>query len=108
MTTLTSAHAATTYPVGGSIANQSGLCVAWGKYNLTSALVQNDIVQMCRVPAGATIIGGYFQAKDLDTGTEAMDLDVGWADNGTDGASSAGLLNGGTMDGDAVNFVRPE
>jgi hypothetical protein len=39
------------------------------------------------VPAGATVIGGFFQGADIDTGTETLDIDIGWASNGTDAAT---------------------
>ena len=61
---------------------------------------------MCKVPAGATILGGMLYADDLDTGSEALDMDVGWAANGGtgtyDSADPDGLGNLGTWTGDTV------
>lgn len=107
MATLTAARAASTFPVA-SAATKGVLQVAWGTYTLTAALTANDIIEFCRVPKGATIIGGYVQAKDIDTGTEAFDFDIGWAGNGTEAADPDGLGNLGQWDGDAVAFLRPE
>ena len=55
-----------------------------------------------RVPAGATVIGGYVQATDIDTNaTEEFDFDLGWAGNGTDAADPDGFGNFDVLTGDA-------
>ena len=107
MATLTGPRAAATFPVPSIPATQGVLGVAWGYYNATSALAQNDVIEFCKVPAGATVIGGYFQAADIDTGTEALDIDIGWAANGTDAADTDGFGNLGVLDGDVVSQFRP-
>jgi len=102
--TLTATRAAAGFPVfkptGAGL-----LCVAYGTYEVAANVEDGDIFEMCKVPAGATIVGGYFYADDLDTGTEALDLDVGWAANGGSGdfdsADPDGLGNLGTLTGDA-------
>jgi hypothetical protein len=97
--TLTATRAASTFP----ITDYSGAGVvqcAWGTYAVAANVEDGDIFEMCRVPAGATIVGGYFSAEDLDTGAEALDLMVGWAANGTDAADPNGLLLAGVKTGD--------
>jgi hypothetical protein len=106
MATLTGSHAAASYPVGGA-GQANVLHVAWGEYTLAANPSQNDVIEFCKVPAGATVIGGFLQGADIDTGTEAFDLDIGWASNGTDNADTDGFGNFGVMDGDAVSQFRP-
>lgn len=106
MATLTGPHAAASYPVGGpGPANM--LHVAWGTYTLAANPTANDVIRFCKVPAGATVIGGWFTGADIDTGTEALDIDIGWEANGVDSADTDGFGNFGTLDGDAVSMLRP-
>jgi hypothetical protein len=77
------------------------LKVATGTYEIASALSQNDIIQFCKVPAGAVVVGGWLMGDDLDTGTEALEIDIGWTDD-TDG-----FLNSGVITGDATTDVKP-
>ena len=79
-----------------------------GVFTITTALAQDDVVKMVRLPAGVTVLGGIFQANDIDTGTEALDIDVGWAANGVDNADPDGFGNFGTMTGDVIGEFRPE
>jgi hypothetical protein len=106
MATLTGSHAAASYPTGGA-GQANVLHVAWGTYTLAVNPTSGDVIEFCKVPAGATVIGGFFQGADIDTGTEALDIDIGWASNGTDGADTDGFGNLGTLDGDAVSMFRP-
>jgi hypothetical protein len=107
MATLTGTKAATTAPVPGLPVPNGVLGVAWGIYNFASAASAADIVNICKVPAGATVIGGFLQGADIDTGTDTLDLDVGWAANGTDSADPDGFGNFGVLSGDAVSEFRP-
>lgn len=76
--------------------------VAWGVYSLTANPTATDIIEFCRVPAGATVIGGFVQAADLDTNlTEELDFDIGWAANGDEVADPDGFGNFGVQTGDA-------
>lgn len=107
MATLTGPRAAASFPVPG-LPDQGSLGVAWGYYSVASNPTAADIVEMCKLPAGATVIGGFMQASDLDTnGTETLDLDCGWASNGTDAADPDGFGNFGVLTGDAVAEFRP-
>lgn len=99
MATLTGSRAASTFPVGGA-GQANVLHVAWGTYNLTANPTAADVIEFCKVPAGATVIGGYFQGADIDTGTEELDIDIGWAANGTDAADPDGFGNLGVLTGD--------
>lgn len=58
------------------------LLVKYGQYDIAANVEDGDIFEMCKVPAGALVVGGEFWSEDLDTGTEALDMDVGWAANG--------------------------
>lgn len=80
-----------------------GVCKAVGVFTITTALAQDDVIQMVRIPAGATVIGGYVRATDIDTGTEALDIDVGWAANGVETADEDGFGNLGVWTGDSNN-----
>lgn len=107
MATLTGPRAAANFPVPG-LPEQGCLGVAWGYYNVASAPSAADIIELCKLPAGATVIGGYVQAADLDSNaTETLDLDCGWAANGTDVADPDGFGNFGVLTGDAVAEFRP-
>ena len=89
-----------TAPVAGKATEAGVLQVAYGLYNLAANPSQNDVIEFCKVPAGATIIGGFLQGADIDTGIETFDIDIGWADNGADGADTDGLGNMGVLTGD--------
>lgn len=103
MTVLTATRAASTFPAFK--ASGAGLlCAAYGTYTLAANPTAADTSKMCKVPAGAVILGGNFYAADIDTGTEALDIDVGWAANGGTGTYDAadpdGLGNFGVITGD--------
>lgn len=104
MATYTADAAKSTTAVPGHGWARNVKC-AYGEFNIATALAQNDIVQMCRVPAGARVIGGQVIMDDIDTGTEALDLDLGWPANGGSGtwdsADSDGFGNFGVITGDA-------
>lgn len=101
--TLTSDQAAATAPVfkaGGNV-----VCAAYGTYTIGAVVEDGDIFEMCKVPAGSRLLGGFFYGDDIDTGTEALDMDIGWAANGGSGTYDAadpdGLGNLGVLTGDA-------
>jgi len=101
MATFTGTRAISTFPVS-SAANQGVLQVAWGIYNIATNPTAADIIEFCRVPAGATVIGGFVQAVDIDTNaTETFDMDVGWAAYGAEVADPDGFGNFGVQTGDA-------
>lgn len=84
------------------------LKVAVGSLELGTALAQDDVLQFCRLPAGAVVVGGHLMGDDIDTGTETLDIDIGWAANGTESADPDGFGNFGVITGDAVTGIKPE
>jgi len=102
--TLTAVRGAAGFPIA-SFAGAGVLQCAYGTYTIPAVVEDGDIFEMCWVPAGAIIVGGYFYGADIDTGTEALDMDIGWAANGGSGtydtADPDGLGNLGTLTGDA-------
>lgn len=107
--TTTETRGATTYPLPGPAGHAGSLKVAIGWHDFASGDDEaGDVFRICSVPAGATVIGGYLQGKDLDTGTEALDIDVGWIANGVEALDADGFGNLGLLSGDAVTDVRPE
>jgi hypothetical protein len=111
MATLTAARAAATFPVT-AFAGAGVLQVAYGSYTLAANPTAADIIQFCKVPAGATVIGGWLRGEDIDTGTEELDIDIGWAANGGTGVGATadpdGFGNFGVITGDAVTELKPE
>jgi hypothetical protein len=104
MATTTGTRAAAGFPE--FTPNGSGyLCAAYGHAAITSNPSAADIFKLCKIPGGAVVLGGYFWTSDIDTGTEALDIDVGWADNGAEVADPDGLVNSGVLAGDAVTDV---
>lgn len=104
MANLNATRGASTFPVyNGTYGN---VRVAYGTYAVADDPAPNDTYTMCRLPAGAVVLGGNMYAADLDTnGTETLDLDVGWTANGGSGtydaADADGLGNFGVITGDA-------
>lgn len=108
MATFTATRAGSTLPVfrpsGAGI-----MCAAYGVIEVAANPVANDVYEMCRLPKGAVVVGGWVRSDDLDTNaTETLDLDVGWAANGTDAADSDGFGNLGVMGTDTVAGIKPE
>jgi hypothetical protein len=87
------------FPVAG-YGGAGDLKIAWGTHNIGSAVAQNDVISFCRTPKGATIIGGWVIGQDIDTGTEALDFDAGYAANGVDSADTDAWGNFGVVTGD--------
>lgn len=108
MTTFTAARAASTFPVYKA-PGSGNMAVAYGVLEVAANPVASDVYQMCRVPKGAVVVGGYVYSDDLDTNaTETLDLDIGWAANGVDAADPDGLGNLGSMGTDTVAGIKPE
>lgn len=108
MTTFTATRAASTYPVAKPTCGGS-LAVAYGTIEVAANPVADDVYQMCRIPAGAVVVGGRVYSDDLDTNaTETLDLDVGWAANGVEAADPDGFGNLGVFTTDTVAGIKPE
>jgi hypothetical protein len=99
MATTTGTRAAASFPaMTGGAAN---LLVAWGSQAWSAEQAAADIWVACKVPAGATVIGGYLQCTDMDTdATETIDIDVGYAANGDVVADPDAFGNFGVQTGD--------
>lgn len=69
-----------------------------GIYDLTAALVVNDTIDMCKLPAGMTIDDLIISTDDLDTGgTPAIVLDVGLYDDIGSTSSQTAFITGSTI-----------
>lgn len=105
--TLSSTRSASTFPVFK--ASGAGLVSAsWGSYAVAANVEDGDIFEMSRTPKGAVVIDGNLRADDMDTGTETLDMDIGWAANGSDAADPDGFGNLGVWTADAVTDIKPE
>lgn len=108
MTTFTAARAASTFPVTKP-STAGVVCAAYGAIAVAVNPVAADIYELCRVPAGAVVLGGILYSGDMDTNaTETLNLSLGWEDNGVDGASAAGLGLFGVMGTDTVAGIKAE
>lgn len=85
--TVQSAQVSAAKPVAGH-GFAGNLKVAYGTYNIGSAVAQNDVIEMCRTPKGAVVLDVVIFGQDIDTGTEAMDFDAGYSANGVDAADT--------------------
>lgn len=116
-TSFSTARAASTFPYyagmgGGSINAAYGSVTFDTDVTLAAALT----VTMCHVPAGAVVLGGCVMGADIDTGTEALDFDLGWvtgtaptchAGTTLDATDTDGFGNLGVMSGDAITELKP-
>jgi hypothetical protein len=112
MATLTATRASSTLGVFQPMGS-GAVAAAYGSYDFAANPTAADIVQLCRVPAGAVILGGWMRLEDIDSNaTETVDIDIGWAANGGSGTYDAvdadGLGNFGVRTGDAVTDYLPE
>lgn len=131
MATFTGSRAYGSFPAPGLGSASGGLDID-GFINIAANPADGDIYTLAKIPAHCLIFGGWFAGDDIDTGVEALDIDLGWAANGltsavtttrNDGdiytdvgnaASVAGFVNSGILSGDAVTdliaagkFYRP-
>lgn len=90
------------------------------KYEIAANVEDGDIFELGYLPKNVMVCGCVFVCDDIDTGTEALDMDVGWAANGggsatyTDpdtgvtytnsgaNASATGFSNAGVLTGDGI------
>src|ERR1043166_2034139 len=89
-------------PVGSGI-----VCAAIGTYEIAPNPTANDVIRFCKVPRGAIVFAGWLTGDDIDTGTEALDIDIGWEANGSDVADTDGFGNMGVLNGATVTNVIP-
>jgi hypothetical protein len=96
--TFTFDQAAAGYPLISS----PNLMVARGTKTFAVAPVINDVWEMCKIPAGHTLLKMDLFGADLDTGTEALEIDIGIS------GSTAKYLDSGVITGDAITGIKPE
>lgn len=97
MATVSAARASATLPVPGT----GALRVAHGTYEHASNLAAATLIEYCRVPAGAVVVGGWWGGDDLDTNSsEEINITIGWAANGVEAADADGFGDLGVMTGD--------
>lgn len=107
MATLYGHRGADSFPVpqavGGGILN-----VHWSTYTFLVNPTANDVIRFLTLPARSTVLGGWLYGADLDTGTDALDIDIGWAANGVEAADSDGFGNMAVLNGAAITNIKPE
>lgn len=107
MATLTSVRAKTGFPVA-AIGDAGNMKVAYASYTLAANPSAADIIEMCKLPAGAVVLGGWLRATDLDSNaTETLDIDIGWKANADEVADPDGFGNLGVSQGDALAEYKP-
>lgn len=116
--TLTADRAARKLPPQGH-GYGSAMHAVFGHYPVAANVEDGDIFELCRTPANFLMLGGHFMADDIDDGTEALDIDLGYAANGggsetytspwgtvytnvAGSAAAAGLVDAGVLTGDAI------
>lgn len=108
MATVTAIRAAATFPAFKAL-GAGVLCAAYGSYDFAAEPAAADILEICKVPAGAVILGGFIRCEDIDSdATETIDIDVGYAANGAVAADPDAFGNFGVQTGDAVVGYLPE
>ena len=88
-------------PVGAGL-----VCRGFGTLAIAAAFEVGDIMQMYRLPKNAVVFDGMMYGGDLDDGTEALELDCGWAANGTESLDADGFGDLGVITGDAITGLR--
>lgn len=109
MATQTATRAASTFPVAGGVGNAQSKKIAWGKLEISSNPPPGEILEFCRVPKGAVIVGGRVMGDKLDSsgsGSALLDIDIGTVDGST--VDTDALGNFGVWNPAAVAGVKPE
>lgn len=102
MATVTATRAASTFPAYTGL-GAGNLCASYGHYDFAAEPAAADVLEICRIPKGAVILGGFIRMHDMDTNaTETLDFDVGTS------ADTDMLGNFGVNTGDAVAGYLPE
>ncbi len=107
MATVTATRAAATFPVAGS-GTAGNRKTAYGSYSFTANPAAATIIELCRVPKGAVVLGGRVFGKSIESSTEVFDADIGWAGNGVEAADPDGFGNFGVWAAAAVAGTKPE
>lgn len=105
--------------VGAAHGLSKNLKIWHRKYEIAANVEDGDIFELGYLPQNVMVCGCAFVCDDIDTGTEALDMDVGWAASGgsetyTDtetgvtytnsgaSASATGFCNAGVLTGDGL------
>lgn len=93
---------------------------AFGKYTYAAAPSANDLANMFKLPKNCLVLWGFMATDDIDTGTEALEIDVGftangggaatlttadgttWTNNNSGSASATAFIDSGVLTGDTV------
>ena len=67
-----------------------------GEITFATAPSSSDVIYMFKAPAGFTPLYGWLMGDDIDTGTEALELDVGIT------GDAQKYLNSGVISGDTI------
>ncbi len=78
---------------------------AVGEISVDANPADGDIYTLVTLPAGALVLDAEFWIDDLDTGTETLDIDFGWASNG--GGSETYTASDGTTYTNAFGTADP-
>jgi hypothetical protein len=124
MTTFTAKQAQSDARVPSPVAGPFTPVELFGKISVTANPVASDIYQLCYIPAGFLVTGGMCHLGFMDQhATETLDIDFGWAANGTAAAATFtdqndeewtdsgyaadadGFVNSGLWQGDAVTDI---
>lgn len=94
--------------------------VAFGKYTYSAAPSANDLANMFKLPKNCLVVWGFMATDDIDTGTEALEIDIGftangggaatlttsdgttWTNNNSGSASATAFVDSGVLTGDTV------
>lgn len=96
--TLGNVRSVVGFPQGGA-GSAFDVKAAYATIPIDSASEAGDIWQLFRLPTGATVIGGWIQCIDGDSGIEALDIDLGWAATADEVADPDGFGNNGVWIG---------
>lgn len=98
---------------------------AFGKYTYSVAPSANDLANMFKLPKNCLVLWGFMATDDIDTGTETLEIDIGFTANGggaatlttSDGttwtnansgsASATYLVDSGVLTGDVITDLMP-
>lgn len=98
---------------------------AFGKYTYSAAPLANDLANMFTLPKNCLVLWGFMATDDIDTGTEALEIDVGftangggaatltdstgttWTNNNSGSASATAFIDSGVLTGDVITDLMP-
>jgi hypothetical protein len=93
---------------------------SFGVYTYGAAPSANDLANMCKLPKNSLVLWGFMATDDIDTGTEALEIDLGftangggaatltghdgttWTNNNSGSASATAFIDSGVLTGDTV------